>query len=165
MSLDKYKNMSDEEFKQLSNEEFQDYIKLKKEDFSRHYRKINEITVDVVLKPEEVIAIAKQNHKKNNLDGVINEDIHQLFFDEAYTFKIDKENRNKDDVRPAWRVLVDLPEKPFLMEDYTLIVSDKDKKVMGMLDPKGHPVFKGNEFTDEDIEYIMNNGDSEDKLN
>ncbi len=26
---------------------------------------------------------------------------------------------------------------------------------MGMLDPNGHPVFKGNEFTDEDIEYIM----------
>jgi len=51
---------------------------------------------------------------------------------------------------------------PFLMEDYTLIVSDKDKKVMGMLDPNGHPVFKGNEFTDEDIEYIMNNEDSED---
>lgn len=31
-----------------------------------------------------------------------------------------------------------------------------------MLDPNGHPVFKGNEFTDEDIEYIMNNEDSED---
>ncbi len=153
MSLDKYKNMSDEEFKQLSNEEFQDYIKLKKEDFSRHYRKINEITVDVVLKPEEVIAIAKQYHKKSNLDGVVNEDIHQLFFDEAYTFKIDKENRNNDDVRPVWRVLVDLPENPFLMEDYTLIVSDKNKKVMGMLDPNGHPVFKGNEFTDEGIYY------------
>lgn len=114
MSLDKYKNMSDEEFKQLSNEEFQDYIKLKKEDFSRHYRKINEITVDVVLKPEEVIAITKQYHKKSNLDGVVNEDIHQLFFDEAYTFKIDKENRNNNDVRPAWRVLVDLPEPLFL---------------------------------------------------
>ncbi len=94
MSLEKYKNMSDEEFKQLSNEEFQDYIKLKKEDCLRHNRKINEITVDVVLKPEEAIAIAKQYHKKNNLDGVVNEDIHQLFFDEAYTFKIDKENRN-----------------------------------------------------------------------
>ncbi|WP_459503640.1 hypothetical protein [Bacillus sp. C1] len=162
MSLNKYKNMSDEEFKQLSNEEFQDYIKLKKADFSRHYRKINEITVDVILRPEEAIAIAKQYHKKNNLDGVVNEDIHQLFFDEAYTFKIDKENRNNDDVRTAWRVLVDLPANPFLMEDYTLIVSDKDKKVMGMLDPNGHPVFNGNEFTDEDIEYIMNDEDTED---
>lgn len=43
-------------------------------------------------------------------------------------------------------------KKTFLMEDYTLIVSDRDKKVMGMLDPNGHPVFKGNEFTDEDSE-------------
>ena len=33
-------------------------------------------------------------------------------FDEAYTFKIVKENRNNDDIRPAWRILVDLP-KPF----------------------------------------------------
>ncbi|SFJ93229.1 MULTISPECIES: hypothetical protein [unclassified Bacillus (in: firmicutes)] len=130
-------------------------------DFPRHYRKLEEITINVILKPEEVIEIAKQYHKKNNLDGVVNEDIHQLFFDEAYTFKIDKENRDNNDVRPAWRVLVDLPENPFLMEDYTLIVSDKDKKMMGMLDPNGHPVFEGNEFTDEDIEYVMNNEDSE----
>lgn len=53
-------------------------------------------------------------------------------------------------------------KNPFLMEDYTLIVSDRDKKVMGMLDPNGHPVFKGNEFTDEDIEYIMSDEDSKD---
>ncbi|HDR7446952.1 hypothetical protein COM21_12790 [Bacillus toyonensis] len=162
MSLDKYKNMSDEEFKQLSTEEFQNYIKLKQEDFSRHYRKINEITVDVMLKPQEAIEIAKHYHKKNKLDGVVNEDINQLFFDEAYTFKIEKENRNNDDIRPAWRILVDLPKNPFLMEDYTLIVSDRDKKVMGILDPNGHPVFKDNEFTDEDIEYIMSDEDSKD---
>ncbi|MDE7546357.1 hypothetical protein NGE73_26970, partial [Bacillus cereus] len=161
-SLDKYKNMSDEEFKQLSTEEFQNYIRLKQEDFSRHYRKINEITVDVMLKPQEAIEIAKHYHKKNKLDGVVNEDINQLFFDEAYTFKIEKENRNNDDIRPAWRILVDLPKNPFLMEDYTLIVSDRDEKVMGMLDPNGHPVFKGNEFTDEDIEYIMSDEDSKD---
>ncbi len=48
-----------------------------------------------------------------------------------YTFKIEKENRNNDDIRPAWRILVDLPKKPFLMEDYTLIVSDRDKKSNG----------------------------------
>ncbi|MBJ8030062.1 hypothetical protein [Bacillus cereus group sp. N21] len=131
-------------------------------DFPRHYRKLEGITINVILKPEEVIEIAKTYHQEHELDGTIDEDIRNLRFDEAYTFKIDKENRNNDDVRPAWRVLVDLPENPFLMEDYTLIVSDKDKKVMGMLDPNGHPVFKGNEFTDEDIEYIMNNEDSED---
>lgn len=148
MSLDKYKNMSDEEFKQLSDEEFQNFVKLKREDFPRHHRKINEITVDVMLKPQEAIEVAKRYHKENKLDGAVNEDIHHLFFDEAYTFKIDKENRNNDDIRPAWRILVDLPENRFLLEDYTLIVSDRDKKVMGMLDPNGHPVFKDNEFTD-----------------
>ncbi|MBY0599222.1 hypothetical protein [Bacillus bingmayongensis] len=131
-------------------------------DFPRHYRKLEEITINVILKPEEVIEIAKKYHQEYELDGIIDEDIRNLRFDEAYTFKIDKENRNNDDVRTAWRVLVDLPANPFLMEDYTLIVSDKDKKVMGMLDPNGHPVFKGNEFTDEDIEYIMNDEDTED---
>lgn len=46
------------------------------------------------------------------------------------------------------------------MDDYTLIVSDRDKKVMGMLGPSGHPVFEGNEFTNEDSDYIMTENDS-----
>lgn len=60
-----------------------------------------------------------------------------------------------------------MPENSFLYEDYTLIVSDKDRKVMGMLDPNGHPVFDGNEFSDEDIKYIMDddNNDNDDDDN
>ena len=65
MSLDKYKNMSDEDFKQLSTEKFQNYIRLKQEDFSRHYRKINEITVDVMLKPNDMVIYTKDYHFTN----------------------------------------------------------------------------------------------------
>lgn len=156
MSLDKYKKMTDEEFKSLTDEEFEEYLKLKKEDIPRHYRKLGEITVNTVLTPKEAIEIAKRYHKEHELDGKVNEQIDNLFFDEAYTFEVDLENRENDDIRPAWRVPVDLPPNPFLFEDYTLIVSDKDKAVMGMVDANGHPVSKGNEFTNEDIEYIMN---------
>ena len=80
---------------------------------------------------------------------------------------IDLNNRKNDDKRSAWRVKVNLPENSFLYEDYTLIVSDKDRKVMGMLDPNGHPVFDGNEFSDEDIKYIMDddNNDNDDDDN
>ncbi len=161
MSLEKYKKMTDEEFKNLSDEEFDEYVKLKKEDFPRHYQKIGEITVGTVLTPEEAIEIAKKYHKENELDGEINEQIKRLRFDEAYTFKVDMINRDNDDIRPAWRVTVDLPPNPFLFEDYTLIVSDRDKAVMDMLDPNGHPVSEGNEFTDEEIAYIMSEEDPE----
>ncbi|GIO43398.1 hypothetical protein [Paenibacillus apis] len=140
MSLDKYEKMTSEEFKNLSDEEFNEYLKLKKEDIPRHYRKLEEITIETVLAPMEVIKIAKQYHQENELEGTINEQIENLFFDEAYTFKVDPENRENDDIRPAWRVNVDLQPNPFLFEEYTLIVSDRDKAVMGMLDPNGHPV-------------------------
>ncbi|MEG0268472.1 MAG: hypothetical protein RR649_06895 [Carnobacterium sp.] len=135
---------------------------MKKEDFPRHYRKLGEITVDTVLTPEKAIEIAKTYHQEHELDGTVSEQIESLFFDEAYTFKVDMEDREKDDIRPAWRVTVDLPPNPFLFEDYTLIVSDRDKAVMGMLDVNGHPVSEGNEFTDEDIEYIMSDEDPDD---
>ena len=129
---------------------------------AKHLRRINEITISVSLKPEEVIKIAKDYHEINKLEGNVNEDFGQLFFDEEYTFKIDLNNRKNDDKRSAWRVKVNLPENSFLYEDYTLIVSDKDRKVMGMLDPNGHPVLDGNEFSDEDIEYIMNEEENDD---
>ena len=136
MSLDRYKKMTSEEFKSLTEEEFKEYLKLKKEDFPRHYRKLGEISVDIVLTPKDVIEIAKKYHKNHKLDGTVNEQIESLFFDEAYTFKVNTENRDNDDIRPAWRVTVDLQPNPFLFEDYTLIVSDRDKAVMGMLDVK-----------------------------
>ena len=129
---------------------------------AKHLRRINEITISVILKPEEAIEIAKQYHKDLKLEGVINEDIRRLFFDEEYTFRVDLNNRENDDKRSAWRVKVDLPPNPFLHENYTLIVSDKDRKVMGMLDPNGHPVLDGNEFSDEDIEYIMSEEENDD---
>ncbi|TGV30855.1 hypothetical protein EN829_035360 [Mesorhizobium sp. M00.F.Ca.ET.186.01.1.1] len=150
MSLDRYKKMTSEEFKNLTEEEFKEYLRLKKEDFSRHYRKLEEITVAIVLTPKEVIEIAKKYHQEHELDGTVNEQIESLYFDEAYTFKVDPENRDNDDIRPAWRVTVDLQSNPFLFEDYTLIVSDRDKAVMGMLDVNGHPVSEVNGFTDED---------------
>lgn len=108
--------------------------------FPRHHRRINEITVDTVLKPEEAIEIAKKYHKENKEEGIVSEEIERLYFDEGYTFKRDRENRENDDIRPAWRVTVDLPPNPFLFEDYTLIVSDRDRKVMGMLGQNGQPV-------------------------
>lgn len=145
-------------------EELEQLIKKTTEEFPMHYRKINEITIEPTLTPEQAIQIAKDYHNKTfpdpeKLNGTVNEVVDNLFFDEAYTFKIDPNNHDNDDVRPAWRVTVDLPENPFLMDDYTLIVSDRDKKVMGMLGPNGHPV----EFTDEDIEYIMNEDEPEEE--
>ncbi|MFC0232620.1 hypothetical protein ACFFIF_01275 [Vagococcus entomophilus] len=145
-------------------EELEKLIKKVKNDFPLHHRKISEITIEPTLTPKEAIQVAKTYHKKtftdpDKLNGTVNEDINQLLFDEAYTFKIDPNDRDNDDIRPAWRVTVDLPDNPFLMEEYTLIVSDKDKKVMGILSPNGHPVYEGNEFTDEDIEYVMSEDD------
>ncbi|MFD1991970.1 PepSY domain-containing protein [Paenibacillus nicotianae] len=108
--------------------------------FPRHHRRINEITMDTVLTPEEAIAIAKKYHEENKEEGIVSEEIERLYFDEGYTFKRDENNRENDDIRPAWRVTVDLPPNPFLFEDYTLIVSDRDRKVMGMLGQNGQPV-------------------------
>lgn len=162
MTLDKYKKMTSEEFKNLTKKEFNEYLKLRSEDFPRHYRRIKEITIDTVLTPEQAIEIAKKYHQEHELDGTVNEQIENLFFDEAYTFKIDPEDRDNDDIRPAWRVTVDLQPNRFLFEDYTLIVSDRDKVVMGMLDVNGHPVSEGNEFTDEEVEYIMGDETLED---
>lgn len=151
MSLDKYKKMTDDEFKRLTDEEFEDYLELKKEDIPRHYRKLREITVDTLLSPEEAIEIAKDYHKINKLDGLVNVQIENILFDEAY-----------NDIEPAWRITVDLLPNPFLFEDYTLIVSDQNKVVIGILDANGHPVTEGNEFTEEDIEYIMSEEEPED---
>lgn len=107
--------------------------------FPRHHRRIEEITVETVLTPEEAIVIAKKYLQEKKMDGTVNEEIKNLFFDEAYTFEINEEDRDFDDLRPAWRVTVDLPPSTFTFEDYTLIVSDRDKKVLGILDANGHP--------------------------
>ncbi len=108
-----------------------------------------------MLQPEEAIQIAKEYHKREKIEGVVNINLDSILFDEAYTFKI---NNKEDDIRSVLRIQVDLPPNDFLMEDYTLIVSDKDKKVLGVIDPNGHPIFEGNDFTDEDIKYITNDG-------
>lgn len=156
--------MSDEEFKSMNDEEFAEYVKFIEDDFPRHYQNIKDIKVETVLTPEEVIKIAKEFHKKMNSAGTVNEDIEKLlFYDEEYTFEINREDRNKDIVKPAWRVQVDLPPSPFEAYDYTLIVSDPDKKVMDKLGPSGHPVpLEPQEWTDEDIEYFMSEEDDED---
>ncbi len=107
--------MKNEEFKSLTDEEFEEYLRLVKADFPRHYRKLEEIKIRTVLTPKEAIEIAKKYHDKNELDGEIN----------------------------------------------TLIVSDRDKTVMDMLDLNGHPVSEGNEFTDEEIAYIKSEEDPE----
>ncbi|WCT56579.1 hypothetical protein PQ456_03380 [Paenibacillus kyungheensis] len=52
---------------------------------------------------------------------------------------MDPKSKDNDNIRPAWRVTVDLPPSTFTFEDYTLIVSDRDKKVLGILDANGHP--------------------------
>ena len=129
-------------------------------EIDKHLRRIDEITIPVILKPEEAIEIAKDYHKVNELDGVVNEEISRLFFDEEYTFRVDLNNRKNDDKRPAWKVIVDLPENRFLFEDYMLIVSDKDRKVMGMLDCNGQPVLD----MDEDTKYIMNDDDDDNEV-
>lgn len=153
---DKYDLMSEEEFKNMTDKEFEEYLQFEKDDYPMHYQRIKDIKVETILTPEEVIKVAKEYHKKSKSDGIVNEDIeNRLFYDEAYTFEINKEDRSKDIIKPAWRVQVDLPPNPFLMEDFTFIVSDQDKKVMDMLDPNGHPVSHGSPLTDEDIDYIM----------
>lgn len=140
MSLDKYKKMSEKEFKKLNKKELKEYFEFREKDFPRHHRRVEEITVETVLTPEEAIAIAKKYHEENKEEGIVSEEIERLYFDEGYTFKRDENNRENDDIRPAWRVTVDLPPNPFLFEDYTLIVSDRDRKVMGMLGQNGQPV-------------------------
>ena len=140
MTIDKYKKMSEKEFKKLNKKELKEYFEFREKDFPRHHRRVEEITVETVLTPEEAIEIAKKYHKEKNMDGTVNEQIETLYFDEEYTFKRDPENRENDDIRPAWRVTVDLLPNPFLFEDYRLIVSDQDRKVMGMLGQNGQPV-------------------------
>ncbi|MFD2698984.1 hypothetical protein ACFSVM_00750 [Paenibacillus shunpengii] len=142
-------------------EELDKIIEFVEEDFPRHHRKLEEITVNTVLTPREAIDLAKRYHQEHGLDGTVDERTESLLFDEAYTFRINPDDRENDDIRPAWRVTVDLEPNPFLFEDYTLIVSDPDKTVMGMLDANGHPVSDGNEITDEDIEYITSGEEAE----
>lgn len=84
MNLKKYKNLSDEKFKNLSEKEFEKYIKAVEDEFPTHYRKIDEITIETNLTPEEAIQIAKTFHKNTlndpkKLNGTINEDTNQLF--------------------------------------------------------------------------------------
>ncbi|WP_107924621.1 hypothetical protein [Lysinibacillus parviboronicapiens] len=134
--------------KNRTKEELEKLIESVRGDFKKHHRKVEEITINTVLMPNEVIEIAKKYHQELELDGTVNEQIESLFFDEAY-----------DDMESAWRVKVDLSPNPFLFEDYTIIVSDRDKEVMGMLDVNGQPVTEGNEFTDEEIAYIMSEED------
>ncbi|MGO2961375.1 MAG: hypothetical protein ACTIDE_02070 [Carnobacterium maltaromaticum] len=138
-----------------TSEELNELLKKANNEFHMYYRKTNEITIDFLLQPEEAIQIAKEYHKREKMEGVVNINLDSILFDEAYTFKI---NNNEDDIRSVWRIQVDLPPNDFLMEDYTLIVSDKDKKVLGVIDPNGHPIFEVNDFTDEDIKYITNDG-------
>lgn len=138
-----------------TSEELNELLKKANNEFHMYYRKTNEITIDFLLQPEEAIQIAKEYHKREKIEGVVNINLDSILFDEAYTFKI---NNKEDDIRSVLRIQVDLPPNDFLMEDYTLIVSDKDKKVLGVIDPNGHPIFEGNDFTDEDIKYITNDG-------
>jgi len=128
------------EYRKMSDKEFQEHLEFKRKEFPKHHRRVNEIMIETVLTPEEAIAIAKKYHEENKEEGIVSEQIERLYFDEGYTFKRDENNRENDDIRPAWRVTVDLPPNPFLFEDYTLIVSDRDRKVMGMLGQNGQPV-------------------------
>ena len=128
------------EYRKMSDKEFQEHLEFKRKEFPKHHRRVNEIMIETVLTPEEAIAIAKKYHEENKEEGIVSEEIERLYFDEGYTFKRDENNRENDDIRPAWRVTVDLPPNPFLFEDYTLIVSDRDRKVMGMLGQNGQPV-------------------------
>lgn len=160
------------ELGQLNDEEFQKWMDQKTKEYPKHHRKLNEITSKTFLQPNEVIEIAKKYHKEKGLDGIVNEDIQKLEFDEEYTFRTvsqdesdryefklvlkDKKDNGK---RPSWRVQVDLLPNRFFDEFYTIIISDPDKKVMDMLDPSMQPVNEGNEFTDKDIEYIMSDED------
>ncbi|MNR60104.1 hypothetical protein D3C85_1815130 [compost metagenome] len=51
-----------------------------------------------------------------------------------------------------------------MFEDYTLVVSDRDKAVMGMVDVNGHPVVpEVNEFIDKDTKYIASEAQKDDK--
>ena len=128
------------EYRKMSDKEFQEHLEFKRKEFPKHHRRVNEIMIETVLTPEEAIAIAKKYHEENKEEGIVSEEIERLYFDEGYTFKRDENNRENDDIRPAWRVTVDLPPNPFLFEDYTLIISDRDRKVMGMLGQNGQPV-------------------------
>lgn len=49
-------------------------------DFKKHHRKVEEITINTVLMPNEVIEIAKKYHQELELDGTVNEQIESLFF-------------------------------------------------------------------------------------
>lgn len=120
-------------------EELKEILEEVNRNFPRHHRKVEEITVETVLKPEEAIEIAKNYLQEKKMVGTVDEQIKNIYFDEGYTFKVDPKSKDNDDIRPAWRVTVDLPPSTFTFEDYTLIVSDRDKKVLGILDANGHP--------------------------
>ena len=95
-------------------------------------------TKHTILTKEQVIEIGKNFHSKNKLEGecVLDSNLLQLVFSYPYEF----ENMNYKG-STLWFMLVKYPPNNFLFEDYTLVISDSDAKVVFYLDVNGHPRF------------------------
>lgn len=100
-----------------------------------HFCKLNDIKINTFLLPEEVYAIAKEFHTEKELLGEIPCDMEEAIY-------LDEKNHITKNI--TWMVRAVLEENPFEgMDEITIMVSDSDKKVCGVLDHNGIPLIKG----------------------
>ena len=90
------------------------------------------------LTREQVIEIGKNFHSKNKLEGECVLDSNLLKLELSYPYEFENMNYKGSTL---WFMLVKYPPNNFLFEDYTLVISDSDAKVVFYLDVNGHPKF------------------------
>lgn len=101
----------------------------------RHFCELNDIKVKTILIPEEVYKIAKQFHTENHLIGRIPSNMNDAIY-------LDEMNHITKDV--TWMVRSILEENPFEgMDEITIMISDRNKKVCYVLDHNGIPMNLG----------------------
>ena len=90
------------------------------------------------LSPLQVIEIGKNFHSNNKLEGECVLDPNLLRLEHSYPYEFEKMDYKGSTL---WFMLVKYPPNNFLFEDYTLVISDKEAKVIFYLDVNGHPRF------------------------
>ena len=90
------------------------------------------------LSPLQVIEIGKNFHSNNKLEGECVLDPNLLRLEHSYPYEFEKMDYKGSTI---WFMLVKYLPNNFLFEDYTLVISDKEAKVVFYLDVNGHPRF------------------------
>ena len=97
-----------------------------------HFCKISDIRIDTILQPIEVYEIATRYHAKNHLMGNIPFDFNDAIY-------LDEKNHITNDI--TWMVRIILERNSFEgMNEMTIVISDRSKKVYCVLDHNGIPI-------------------------